>query len=80
MDYLKEEQYYIDLYDLFTIKACLNVVKFWQDLYKKKDTDEKLKEISHSTGDLVTENQRKNNRSCQIFYHSLQILGFNCRI
>ena len=50
MDYLKKEQYYIDLYDLFTIKACLDVVKFWQDLYKKKGTDEKLKEIPPDDG------------------------------
>ena len=46
MDYLHDEKHYINLYDLFTIKACLDVVKFWQDLYKKKDTDKKLKEIS----------------------------------
>lgn len=45
MDYLKNEQYYNDLYDLFTIKECLNVVKFWQDIYKKKDTDNQLKKI-----------------------------------
>lgn len=45
MQYLKDEQYYTDLYDLFTIKACLKVVHFWQDLYEKKDTDPKLKEI-----------------------------------
>lgn len=46
MRYLKDEQYYIDLYDLFTIKACLKVIEFWRDLYKKKDTDPKLKELS----------------------------------
>lgn len=45
MDYLKDEKYYVDLHDLFTIKGCLRIVEFWQDLYKKKDTDEKLKEI-----------------------------------
>lgn len=45
MKYLNDEQYYVDLYDLFTIKACLEVVHFWQDLYKKKDTDEELKKI-----------------------------------
>lgn len=45
MKYLKDEQYYVDLYDLFTIKACLKVIEFWRDLYKKKDTDPKLKEI-----------------------------------
>ena len=46
MQYLNDEQYYVDLYDLFTIKACVDIVKFWQELYKKKDTDKKLKEIS----------------------------------
>lgn len=45
MKYLKDEQYYIELYDLFTIKACLRVVTFWQDIYKKKDTDPKVKKI-----------------------------------
>ncbi|MBU1043885.1 MAG: ZPR1-type zinc finger protein [Candidatus Omnitrophica bacterium] len=43
--YLKPMEYYTDLYDLFTIKACLEVIELWKDLYKKKDTDEKLKEI-----------------------------------
>jgi len=45
MKYLKDEQYYVDLYDLLTIKACLKVIHFWQDLYKKKDTAPKLKDI-----------------------------------
>ncbi|MFH1601640.1 MAG: hypothetical protein ABIB61_01650 [Candidatus Shapirobacteria bacterium] len=45
MKYLNSEQYYVNLYDLFTIKACLKIVKFWQDLYKKKDADPKLKKI-----------------------------------
>ena len=45
MQYLNNEQHYIDLYDLFSIKACLKVIRFWQELYKKKDTDPKLKEI-----------------------------------
>jgi len=45
MKYLKDEQYYTDLYDLFTIKACLKVIHFWQDLYKRKDTHPKLKDI-----------------------------------
>jgi len=45
VDYLRNEQYYVDLYDLFTIKACLKVIGFWRDLYKRKDTDPKLKEI-----------------------------------
>lgn len=45
MQYLKNEQHYTDLYDLFTIKACLDIIKFWQKAYKKKDTDPKLKKI-----------------------------------
>lgn len=45
MDYLKDKQHYIDLYDLFTIKKCLDNLKFWEDLYKKKDTDKALKDI-----------------------------------
>jgi len=45
MNYLKLEQYYIDRYDLITIKDCLDVVNLYRDLYKKKDSDEKLQKI-----------------------------------
>lgn len=45
MDYLKDEQYYIDLYDLLTIKDCLRVVEFWQDTYKKHLNDEEVKNL-----------------------------------
>jgi C4-type Zn-finger protein len=45
MDYLKDKQHYIDLYDLFTINKCLDINNFYLDLYKKKDTDKRLKEI-----------------------------------
>jgi len=45
MNYLKNEKHYTDLYDLFTIKACLKVIKFWKNIYKKKDADPKLKKI-----------------------------------
>lgn len=45
-DYLKDKQHYISLYDLSTIESCLDIIKFWQKLYKKKDTDPKLKKMS----------------------------------
>lgn len=45
MDYLKDKQYYIDFYDLLTIKECLRTIEFWQEIYKTKDTDKKLKGI-----------------------------------
>lgn len=37
MDYLKDKQYYVDFYDLLTIKECLRTNEFWQEIYKKKD-------------------------------------------
>jgi hypothetical protein len=44
MVYLKDEQHYNDLYDLFTIKSCLRVVYFLRDAYSKKT---KEKNINH---------------------------------
>lgn len=44
--HLKPDQYYIDLYDLLTIKKCLEVVKTFQEIYRKNLTDERLKELS----------------------------------
>lgn len=40
--YLENKQYYIDFYDLLTIKECLRTTEFWQEIYKTKDTDKKL--------------------------------------
>jgi hypothetical protein len=45
MQYLYEEQYYIDRYDLSTIKACLDVVKMFQEVYDKSLTAEEMKSI-----------------------------------
>jgi len=45
-DYLKEEQYCIDRYDLSTIKECLKVVEMFQDIYNKSLTSEELKDMS----------------------------------
>ena len=36
MQYLYEEQHYIDLYDLLTIKDCLRIINFWQSTFDKK--------------------------------------------
>ena len=30
MQYLKNEQYYINRFDLLTIKTCLDVIDFWE--------------------------------------------------
>jgi len=46
MQYLQEEQHYIDRYDLLTIKECLKVVEMFQDVYKKSLTSEELKDMS----------------------------------
>lgn len=45
MDYLKPEQYYIDLYDLFTIEECLDIVQGYRDQYQSKETVEKFKDL-----------------------------------
>jgi DNA-directed RNA polymerase subunit RPC12/RpoP len=46
MQYLYKEQYYIDLYDLFTIKDCLEVVDTFRKIYKKSLSDKEMKDIS----------------------------------
>ena len=46
MDYLKDEQYYIDLYDLHTIKECLRIIQFWQKAYKEKSNEKEIKDLS----------------------------------
>lgn len=44
--YLQDKQHYIDRYDLFTIKRCLEVIDFWRKAYKEKSNDEKIKNLS----------------------------------
>lgn len=46
MDYLKDEQNYIDRYDLHTIEECLDTVKIFRDLYQKSLVSEELKDLS----------------------------------
>lgn len=46
MEYLKDKQDYIDRYDLFTIKQCLEVVEFWRKAYKKHLTDKEAEKFS----------------------------------
>lgn len=46
MQYLNDEQNYVDRYDLHTIEECLDTVKMFQDIYKTSLTSEKLKDIS----------------------------------
>lgn len=36
MRYLKNEQYYIDLYDLTTVKDCLWSISYWKKAYQEK--------------------------------------------
>ena len=45
MDYLKQRQFYEVRYDLHTIKVCLKDEQFWQDIYRKKDNNERFKDI-----------------------------------
>ncbi len=44
--YLKDEQYYNDRYDLFTIKDCLELVQDFQEIYQKSLASDELKEVS----------------------------------
>ena len=46
MQYLHDEQDYIDRYDLHTIEECLDNVKMFQDIYQKRLNSEELKDIS----------------------------------
>src|SRR3989344_2772396 len=43
--YLRSTEYYIDLYDLFTINECLDLIRFYQKTYKEKSTSEVLKNV-----------------------------------
>lgn len=43
--YLKEETYYTDLYDLQTIRLCLRAEDFWRETYQKGLNDPKLRHI-----------------------------------
>ncbi|MFA5933425.1 MAG: hypothetical protein WC826_05160 [Microgenomates group bacterium] len=44
--YLKDESWYIDHYDLLTIKECLKVIKMFQDVYDKCLTSKELQGMS----------------------------------
>jgi transposase-like protein len=46
MDYLKDDQYYIDRYDLQTIEECRDIVKMFQEVYQKSLVSEDLKHLS----------------------------------
>lgn len=46
MKYLNDEQHYIDRYDLHTVEECIDVVKMFQEVYKKSLTSEELKDLS----------------------------------
>jgi len=44
--YLQPKQHYTDLYDLLTIKRCLDEIKIFQNLYKEGLTADKFKDLS----------------------------------
>ncbi len=46
MQYLNDEQYYIDRYDLLTINECLKVVEMFQNVYDKSLESKELKHLS----------------------------------
>ena len=44
--YLKEEVYYNNLYDLFTVQECLRSIKSWNSTIKEKSNTKELKKYS----------------------------------
>ena len=45
MNYLKDKQYYINRYDLLTIKECLKVVEIFRDIYQTGLNNKELKDV-----------------------------------
>jgi len=43
MEYLKNKQYYIDLYDLHTVEECLNLCQIYKNGFSEKERLEKFK-------------------------------------
>ena len=46
MQYLHNEQYYIDLYDLLTIRECLRIIEFGREVFKDSQNNEEFKKVS----------------------------------
>ncbi len=46
MEYLKEKQHYLDLYDLFTIKDCLKTIKIFHDIYEETSKAKEIENLS----------------------------------
>jgi len=46
MDYLKDEQHYIDRYDLHTIEEGLSIIKMFREVYRKSLTSKELTHLS----------------------------------
>ena len=54
MEYLKSNEYYNNLYDLFTIKECLDYKRIIKDVVIKPPTNPKLKNIKEVTVSQAT--------------------------
>lgn len=46
MQYLHDEQYYIDLYDLLTIRECLQIIEFGREVYKESENKDEFKKAT----------------------------------
>lgn len=46
MQYLHDEQHYIDLYDLLTIRECLRIIEFGREVFKESQNNEEFKKAS----------------------------------
>lgn len=46
MQYLHDKQYYIDIFDLITVKECLRVIDTFKEIYKDSKNDDRVKDVS----------------------------------
>ncbi len=45
MQYLNDEQHYIDRYDLHTIEECIDAVRMFHEVYQKSSSSEEIKDV-----------------------------------
>lgn len=67
MDYLKDKQVYIDRYDIHTIERCLDIVKMFQEVYKKSLKSKELKDLP--------EEEKLRNVNLMLNQHLFSIMG-----
>lgn len=73
MDYLKEPQYYEDLYDLHTIETCLDALRIFK---KVKEEGFKRKELKYDTEE---EKERAANYACNLHLLGIELNRYKQR-